>query len=235
MTDFPSILDNAINLDQQILSAASAVSPQYANLVSLAARQTIGSTELTISKGSDGSWNTSDVKAFMKDVGTSRWVICPAVSWLCIIHQTSQAGESCGDSLCLLSIFLVPESVVRKTAAITSSCVCRLPSMEPTLCGPGLRCEICLCFLTRAEPTTGSVYPNTTGSGIAHNQGVERRWTSGVSIYQHSSIGCRVGKYVDHDDRLLESLWGQIAYHHACESVCNSLQEQVLTSSSMTC
>ena len=72
MSDFSNLLSNAIDLDNKILSAANAVSPQYGNLVSLAARQTIGSTELTISKGPDGGWNTSDTKVFMKDVGTSR-------------------------------------------------------------------------------------------------------------------------------------------------------------------
>lgn len=38
----------------------------------MAARQTIGSSELSITNGTDGRWNTSDVKMFMKDVGTSR-------------------------------------------------------------------------------------------------------------------------------------------------------------------
>ena len=32
----------------------------------------MGGTELTVGKGSDGQWNMSDVKLFMKDVGTSQ-------------------------------------------------------------------------------------------------------------------------------------------------------------------
>lgn len=74
VADFAAASQRATEFDKKMLSDASAISPQYANLVSLAARQTIGSTELTIANGTDGRWNTSDVKMFMKDVGTSRFV-----------------------------------------------------------------------------------------------------------------------------------------------------------------
>ncbi|KAJ3480136.1 hypothetical protein NLI96_g8556 [Meripilus lineatus] len=74
LSDFPSALNRAIAFDNKVLVPASAISTKYADLVSLSVRQTIGSTELTISKSADGGWNISDVKAFMKDVGTSRRV-----------------------------------------------------------------------------------------------------------------------------------------------------------------
>ena len=51
---------------------AMAISTNYADLVSLAARQTIGGTEITISKGSDGRWNNTDVKMFMRNMGNDR-------------------------------------------------------------------------------------------------------------------------------------------------------------------
>ncbi|CAL1714526.1 unnamed protein product [Somion occarium] len=41
------------------------------DLVSLSTRAVMGSTELAISNGSDGNFNTSDVKLFMMDIGTS--------------------------------------------------------------------------------------------------------------------------------------------------------------------
>lgn len=60
-------------LDQRILADAAKVSAHYADLVSLAARQAMGGTELTIGRNIAGSseWNTSDVKMFLKDVGTN--------------------------------------------------------------------------------------------------------------------------------------------------------------------
>lgn len=70
--DFSNATSRAITLDNRITNDASAISSQYANLVSLAAKQVIGSTEITISKNGDGTWNTSDVMIFMKDVGRSQ-------------------------------------------------------------------------------------------------------------------------------------------------------------------
>ncbi|OBZ70559.1 hypothetical protein A0H81_09078 [Grifola frondosa] len=71
LSDYPAALQRAIALDQKILQDASAISSNYAELVSLAARQVIGATDLTISNGTDGQWNTSDVKMFMKAIGDS--------------------------------------------------------------------------------------------------------------------------------------------------------------------
>ncbi|TCD67398.1 hypothetical protein EIP91_012433 [Steccherinum ochraceum] len=69
--DFSNSTNRAIALDAQILADAAKISPTYSTLVSTAVRQTIAGIEVTVSKGSDGQWNTSDVKMFMKDVGTS--------------------------------------------------------------------------------------------------------------------------------------------------------------------
>ncbi|KAF8885606.1 hypothetical protein BD779DRAFT_1442269 [Infundibulicybe gibba] len=71
--DFPSARQRAIELDQRITSDALSISQDYADLVSLSVRQTVGGIDITASKGSDGQWNTSDVMMFMKSVGdTSR-------------------------------------------------------------------------------------------------------------------------------------------------------------------
>ncbi|KAI0049509.1 hypothetical protein FA95DRAFT_1489040 [Auriscalpium vulgare] len=71
LADYPNALTRATQLDQRILSAANSISSNYADLVSQATRQAFGATELTIAKGSDGSWNTSDVMMFMKGFGGS--------------------------------------------------------------------------------------------------------------------------------------------------------------------
>ncbi|KAJ7915217.1 hypothetical protein B0H13DRAFT_2658900 [Mycena leptocephala] len=74
MDDFPDAQARAIQLDQQLLRDATAVSQDYVDLVSLATRQAMAGVEITLSTGQDGSLNTSDVKAFMKDVGNSQRV-----------------------------------------------------------------------------------------------------------------------------------------------------------------
>ncbi|KAJ7144241.1 hypothetical protein C8R44DRAFT_143399 [Mycena epipterygia] len=74
MADFPAARTRALVLDQQILHDAGAVSQNYADLVSLATRQAMAGVEITLSTTADGSWNTSDVLAFMKDVGSTQRV-----------------------------------------------------------------------------------------------------------------------------------------------------------------
>ncbi|EIM84853.1 uncharacterized protein STEHIDRAFT_60541 [Stereum hirsutum FP-91666 SS1] len=69
--DFPNAVQRAQQLDSKILTAAQNISSDYADIVSLAARQVFAATELTISQSSDGSgsYNTSDVMIFMKNIG----------------------------------------------------------------------------------------------------------------------------------------------------------------------
>lgn len=61
-------------MDSTLLNAAREISDDYADVVSVAARQAMASVEITVSESSDGGWNTSDIMSFMKDVGGSRWV-----------------------------------------------------------------------------------------------------------------------------------------------------------------
>lgn len=83
VADYPNALARATALDQSIMSAATDIdsSGHYTDLVSLAARQAMGGTELTVgrntSRDASGStqWNTSDVKMFMKNVGTDGYVL----------------------------------------------------------------------------------------------------------------------------------------------------------------
>ncbi|KAI0312550.1 hypothetical protein OF83DRAFT_1031803, partial [Amylostereum chailletii] len=72
LNDFPAALDRSIKLDANLTNAAASKIPGsgYSDLIALAMRQAIGFTSLTISKGSDGSWNQSDVMMFWRDLGT---------------------------------------------------------------------------------------------------------------------------------------------------------------------
>ncbi|KAI8993903.1 DUF1793-domain-containing protein [Trametes punicea] len=68
---YPDVLDRAIAFDNAVVANASKISPHYVDLVSLAIRQTMGSMDITVSTGSDGKPNASDVRIFMKDIGSS--------------------------------------------------------------------------------------------------------------------------------------------------------------------
>lgn len=71
LTDFPDAQTRAITLDNATLQDAFTISSEYADLVSLGARQTFGALEVTISNDTDGNWNVSDIQIFMKDLGNS--------------------------------------------------------------------------------------------------------------------------------------------------------------------
>ena len=71
VADYPSALQRAIALDNKIIGAATAISEHYADLVSLSARQVMGSLDITVSRDSQGNADASDVKIFMKDIGSS--------------------------------------------------------------------------------------------------------------------------------------------------------------------
>lgn len=70
MAGFSEAQQRAIALDNAILGNASSISTQYADLVSLAVRQTLGSLDFTVSTGTDGNPNVSDVRIFMKDTSS---------------------------------------------------------------------------------------------------------------------------------------------------------------------
>ncbi|TFK89099.1 DUF1793-domain-containing protein [Polyporus arcularius HHB13444] len=69
--DFTAAHDRAVALDQKIMSDASKVSSNYVDLVSLGARQTFGALDITVLADDKGNVDASDVKIFMKDLGTS--------------------------------------------------------------------------------------------------------------------------------------------------------------------
>ncbi|KAK0455849.1 hypothetical protein EV421DRAFT_1918400 [Armillaria borealis] len=73
LSDFSNAKQRAINIDNKITSDARQISNNYADLVTLAARQALA-VDITVSKDNEGQWNTSDVMTFMRDVGNSRRV-----------------------------------------------------------------------------------------------------------------------------------------------------------------
>ncbi|KAL1713409.1 hypothetical protein EV715DRAFT_277316 [Schizophyllum commune] len=71
LQDYDGASSRADDFDSRIMSVASNKSIEYADLVALGTRQAMAGLEITISVGTDGSLNTSDVQAFMKDSGNS--------------------------------------------------------------------------------------------------------------------------------------------------------------------
>ena len=70
--DFSAASDRAQSLDEKIISDAAKISSNYVDLVSLAARQVMGSMDITVLESdSRGSVDGSDVKIFVKDIGGS--------------------------------------------------------------------------------------------------------------------------------------------------------------------
>ena len=41
----------------------------YSDLIKLSMRQVLGGVDITVKSGPNNEWNTSDVKAFMKNIG----------------------------------------------------------------------------------------------------------------------------------------------------------------------
>jgi len=72
MNDFTTALSTANTLDAKVQADSTAISTDYASIVALSVRQAFGATEVTIGKGSTGTFNTSDVLVFLKGKGQTR-------------------------------------------------------------------------------------------------------------------------------------------------------------------
>ena len=70
--DFSAASDRAQRLDEKIINDAGKISSNYVDLISLAARQVMGSMDITVLESDPGgSADRSDVKIFVKDIGGS--------------------------------------------------------------------------------------------------------------------------------------------------------------------
>ncbi|KAI0092705.1 hypothetical protein BDY19DRAFT_1054180 [Irpex rosettiformis] len=72
LNDYPSAISRARQLDSKIQNDASAISTDYAAIAALSARQVLMSTEITLPKQSDGKWNISEPRMWLRagDVDT---------------------------------------------------------------------------------------------------------------------------------------------------------------------
>ncbi|KAJ8587203.1 DUF1793-domain-containing protein [Rhizopogon salebrosus TDB-379] len=94
--DYSTALSRAQVFDEKVSSDASAISSNYAGIVALSIRQAFGALELTLSKNSDGSWNTDDVLMFLKEISSDGNVntvdvIMPA--WPVLLYSNPTLGK----------------------------------------------------------------------------------------------------------------------------------------------
>jgi hypothetical protein len=68
LNDFPSALTRAVSLDAGVTEKAYSIIsvPEYSDLISLATRQALSNTELTIGIDANGKLNKSDVMLFLR-------------------------------------------------------------------------------------------------------------------------------------------------------------------------
>ncbi len=69
LEDFNNSLADSENFDSSLLTAAQNISAAYGDLLALTVRQAMAALEITVSKKADGTFNTTDVMAFFKDMG----------------------------------------------------------------------------------------------------------------------------------------------------------------------
>ncbi|KAJ7590931.1 DUF1793-domain-containing protein [Mycena floridula] len=102
LQDHSGAQDRADVFDSQLNSDASLISQDYADIVALSVRQAFGATELTISKNSDGSWNTNDVLMFLKEIssdGNTNTVDVIFPTWPLLVYTNPVLGKYLLDGL----------------------------------------------------------------------------------------------------------------------------------------
>ena len=72
--DYAGAHNRAVALDQTLINAAAKISSNYSDLVSLATRQTMSTLDITVGTDSSGNLVPDDIKIFMKNLGTDRFV-----------------------------------------------------------------------------------------------------------------------------------------------------------------
>ncbi|KLO09278.1 DUF1793-domain-containing protein [Schizopora paradoxa] len=70
VNDFDTATNASNQLDKQIAGHSADISSNLSDLLILVTRQAMSALEITVSKNPDGSLNSSDIMAFMKDMGS---------------------------------------------------------------------------------------------------------------------------------------------------------------------
>ncbi|OSD07070.1 hypothetical protein PYCCODRAFT_1464180 [Trametes coccinea BRFM310] len=158
---YPEILQRAIEFDEAIVGNASKISSQYADLVSLALRQTMGALDFTVSTNPDGTTNASDVRVFMKDVNGNAQM--PDGQFL---HGRVNPVEK---------MYAAMPALLYVNASIIGF-----------LLAPLLDAQDLVTDMSYAAQDIGVAYPNATGIRGPHNQGIEQTGNMLIMLYAHA-------------------------------------------------
>ncbi|KAI5117537.1 hypothetical protein M0805_004769 [Coniferiporia weirii] len=71
LDDFTRAQSAAETFDERLKAAGAALSNNYADLLALGVSQVMGTLDITLASSNDGAWNFSDVKVFMKNIGSA--------------------------------------------------------------------------------------------------------------------------------------------------------------------
>ncbi|KAI0092706.1 DUF1793-domain-containing protein [Irpex rosettiformis] len=96
LNDYSAALTRAKAFDAKVQSDALAISADYAAVAALSVRQAFGATELTVSKQSNGSFNSSDILMFMKEISSDGNVNTVDVifpSWPILLYTNPTLGK----------------------------------------------------------------------------------------------------------------------------------------------
>ena len=69
LDDYQRATQVSSEFDMRISDAGNDISPEYADILALSARQLMASLDITLSRTSGGVWNLTDTKIFMKNLG----------------------------------------------------------------------------------------------------------------------------------------------------------------------
>ena len=117
LNDFASALSRAKALDAKIKADAEKISSDYASIVALSVRQTLGACEITVSKNADGSFNTNDITTFMKEISSDGVSFRKMVSCHSELTHRTPEHEHSGRDLPVLATLPLYEPCHRKAAA----------------------------------------------------------------------------------------------------------------------
>ncbi|KAI5119766.1 hypothetical protein M0805_009237 [Coniferiporia weirii] len=166
LDDFARAQSAAEAFDTQLKTAGSAFSSNYADLLSLSARQVMGAMEITLPASTSGTWDFTDVKVFMKGMGG--------------------AGSDSDNPTPLQSV-----NTVDVLYAAFPGLMYLNPELGGYLLAPLLEYQDSSAYTqTYAARNIGTAYPNATADGIndAHDYQVEETANMLIMTLAYSQI-----------------------------------------------
>ncbi|KAI0633522.1 hypothetical protein C8Q77DRAFT_1217900 [Trametes polyzona] len=158
ITGYSNALYRASTLDSSLLGNASLISPQYADLVAISARQTLASLDIAVPVDTEGNANTSEVRIFMNDIAVSTLPVPP-------VRRVSPVDRL----YAAMPLFLYVN-----------------PSFLGSLLSPLLDAQDDLTGMAYSAQDLGLAYPVVSGTRGPHNSSVEQTGSMLIMLYAHA-------------------------------------------------